>query len=159
MYFSNSTVDDLLRRVLEKLLATKRRNNATRGANAELTGVLLQLTNPRSRLSRTEKKGKVFSCLGELLWYLAGTNRLAFIEYYVPRYAEDSEDKITIHGAYGPRLFNVQRAALKINQIQNVLELLKRKPTSRRAVIQLFDAADLSRDYKEIIAVPRACVK
>ena len=36
------------------------------------------------------------------------------------------------------------------NQIENVLALLKKKPSSRRAVIQLFDAGDIARHHKEI---------
>jgi thymidylate synthase len=150
MYFSDATVDDLLRRVIEKLLSTKRRLTATRGDTIELTGVLLQLTNPRARLSQTEKRGKLFSCLGELLWYLSGGNAVHFITHYVPRYRDDCEDGRTIHGGYGPRLFKWQRNGAAVEQIDNVLTLLKKKPHSRRAVIQLFDAADIAKDHLEI---------
>ncbi len=52
----------------------------------------------------------------------------------------------TIHGGYGPRLFNFKGH----NQVENALSLLRKKPASRRAVIQLFDAADLDRDRVEI---------
>lgn len=101
--------------------------------------MLLEIKNPRARLSRTESRGKVFSCLGELLWYLAGTNDLEFICYYILRYREDSEDDKTIYGGYGPRLFNKRGQ----DQIANVLRILKENPNSRRAVIQLFDSDDL----------------
>jgi len=150
MYFSDGTVDDLLRRVVGKLLSTKRLLTASRGDNIELPGVLLQLTNPRARLSQTEKRGKLFSCLGELLWYLSGTNSVRFITHYVPRYQEDCVDGKTIHGGYGPRLFAWNRNGAVVQQINNVLALLRRKPNSRRAVIQLFDAADIAKDHKEI---------
>ncbi len=150
MYFSDATVDDLLRRVIDKLLSTKRRITATRGDTIELTGVLLQLTNPRARLSLTEKRGKLFSCLGELLWYLSGENSVHFIAEYVPRYRDDCEDGKTIHGGYGPRLFNWKRNDATLDQVNNVLQLLRQKPHSRRAVIQLFDAADIANSHKEI---------
>jgi len=77
--------------------------------------------------------------LGELLWYLSGSNALDFIRYYIPRYEVESSDGLTVYGGYGPRLFNHRSN----NQIKNVLELLRRKPTSRRAAIQIFDAEDL----------------
>lgn len=146
MFISAPTLDDLLRRVYEKLLKSKNYVVASRGKAAELTGVLLQIKNPRARLSRSEKRGTVFSCLGELLWYLAGSKDLAFISYYIPHYKNDSEDNLTIYGGYGPRLFNTRG----INQVLNVIKLLREKPSSRRAVIQLFDAEDISMERKEI---------
>jgi len=139
MYIKASTLDDLLRGVYKKLLASNKRAKPSRGVILEETGVLLELKNPRARLSRTESRGKVFSCLGELLWYLAGTNDLEFIGYYILGYKENSEDGKTIYGGYGPRLFNKRGQ----NQIENVLRLLRANSSSRRAVIQLFDAEDL----------------
>src|SRR5258706_1711153 len=103
MYMTEATLDDLLRRVIEKLLKSKNRINPTRGSATELTGVLLRITNPRARLSRTEKKGTLFSCLGELFWYLAKSRSLRFISYYLPNYRECSDDGRTIYGGYGPR--------------------------------------------------------
>lgn len=146
MYISANTLDDLLRRVLTRLLDSTNRVRASRGGTTEITGALLQLTNPRARLSRTENKRVFFSCLGELLWYLAGSRGLPFIKYYVSRYAEESDDGLTIHGAYGPRFFQMRGH----DQIANVLVLLRRKPQSRRAVIQLFDAADLAIEHKDV---------
>lgn len=146
MFITEETLDDLLRRVFNKLLRSKNHIKPTRGEAREEIGVLLQITNPRARLSRTEKKGKLFSSLGELLWYLAGTKDLKFITYYVPRYKDESEDGHTVYGGYGPRLFGMEGN----NQIDNIIALLKENPDSRRAVIQLFDASDLAERHKEI---------
>ena len=148
MRFVGDTLDDILKKVLEKLLKSSVKVKATRGENRELIGVNIQLNNPRARLSHTEGKGKVFSAIGELLWYLSGTDKLRFIEYYLPHYGNDnSDDGKTVRGAYGPRLFNARG---EINQIDNVLNLLREKPQSRRAVIQLFDASDIQGKFKEI---------
>jgi thymidylate synthase len=119
---------------------------ASRGETLELGSVLLRLSKPRARLSHTEKKGKVFSGLGELLWYLARSNDLKFIAYYLQQYEKDSDDGKTIYGAYGPRMFNLRGN----DQIRNLVTLLTQKPESRRAVIQLFDAEDLAVPRKEI---------
>jgi len=78
----------------------------------------------------------VFSCLGEALWYIAGSDKLEFIEYYVRRYREFSDDKVTLYGAYGPRLFRMRR----INQLANVTRKLRDETDTRQAVVQLFDA-------------------
>ncbi len=70
-YFPAKTLDDVMRSVIEAILEHGDRINSTKGENTELTGVLLAITDPRARLSRTETRGKPFSCLGELCWYLA----------------------------------------------------------------------------------------
>jgi thymidylate synthase len=138
-FIVEETLDDLMRGVVEGVLKDGRETSPHRGKTRELIGVLLELTNPRSRLSVTENRGHVFSCLGELLWYLAGSNAVDFITYYVKRYSKESSDGKTIHGAYGPRLYGLHGA---VNQVQNILSILGASPTTRRAVIQLFDGAD-----------------
>ena len=140
------TLDDLLQKLLSKLLVTTNYTSPSRGGARELVGVLLELKNPRARLSRSETRGKPFSCLGEFLWYLTGDNRLDFISYYIPAYYAETEDGETIYGGYGPRLFR-QRGH---NQVQNVIDLLLVKPESRRAVIQIFDAEDIAQRHKEV---------
>jgi thymidylate synthase len=140
------TLDDALRALYPALLASTEIVLTSRGETRELIGVLIEITKPRARLSRTETRGKPFSCLGELLWYLSGNNRLEFIHYYIQRYDENSEDGTTVFGGYGPRLF----AHRNNNQVANVTKLLQSKPNTRRAVIQLFDAEDISQPRVEI---------
>ncbi len=146
MYIPAPTLDDLLRKVFERLLKSANRINPSRGPATELPGVLLKVANPRARLSRTETRGKAFSCLGELLWYLAKTNDLGFISYYLKDYEKDSDDGQTIFGGYGPRLFDMRGN----NQVDNVIALLEKKRDSRQAVIQLFDASDIAEEHKDI---------
>lgn len=150
MYIKAKTLDDLMRQVFELLLASTNLINPSKGKAWEEVGVLLEIENPRVRLSRTETRGKLFSSLGELLWYLAKTNNLEFIKYYIPTYENSSDDGKTIYGGYGPRLFNMRCN----DQVTNVISLLKKRPDSRRAVIQLFDAADLAENH---IDIPCTC--
>ena len=121
--------------------------SATKGDNIESNGILLELTNPLARLSRSEARGKLFSCLGEFFWYMSGDNDLSMISYYLNRYKELSDDGKSITGGYGPRLFSMRG---KTNQVQNVIKLLSEKSTSRRAVIQIFNAEDLAKYYRDI---------
>lgn len=139
-------LDDLLGKLLPKLLASTNRISPSRGDARELVGVLLELENPRARLSRTETRGKPFSCLGEFLWYMSHDNRLDFIRHYIPAYDDETEDGETIYGGYGPRFFN-QRGH---DQLQNVINQLRKSSESRRAVIQLFNAEDIADRRKEI---------
>src|SRR6266478_8023301 len=104
MRFEVETLDDALLKLYPELLSRQRNVTASRGDNTEILGVLIEIERPRARLSRSETRGKLFSSLGELLWYLTGDNRLDFIARYVPRYRDETEDGVTIFGGYGPRL-------------------------------------------------------
>jgi thymidylate synthase len=148
MELSASTLDDLLLKLYPKILEQGSLNaGATRGANRELLAATLRLSNPRARISRSESRGKPFSALGELLWYLSGDNSLEFIRRYIKAYEDDADPDGTIYGAYGPRLVKLRG---RINQFDNVARVLTAKPTSRRAVVQLFDAADIAKDRIEV---------
>ena len=146
MYVKEKILDDLLRKVFQKLLTKGQIIQPSKGAAKEFYGVLLEISNPRARLSRTETKGTLFSCIGELLWYLSGTNDLDFIEYYLPMYREFSDDGVTVHGGYGPRIFGSNHDG----QFFRVLNILKVKPFSRQAVIQIFDSDDLLESHEDI---------
>lgn len=145
-YFCAETVDDLMRYAIDAILARGVKITATKGPNLELAGVVLKLTNPRARLSRTETRGKLFSALGELCWYLDRSDQLDFIEYYIPKYRDFADNYGRLPGAYGPRLFCWDN----MNQFSNVTGLLKRKEHSRQAVIQLFSKQDIVSDHKDV---------
>jgi len=146
MFISADSLDDLLTKVFKKLLISGIKIQPTKGPARELAGTLLRLKSPRARLSRTDKRGILFSCLGEWLWYLAGTNSLDYIKYYLPHYSNFSDDKKSVYGGYGPRLFG----AGQHDQIFRVINLLRRKQDSRQAVIQIFDRRDLLKPHKDI---------
>ncbi len=149
MYIKKDTLDDLLRKILKLLLDKGKPVKSTKGSNKEYIGILLELENPLARLSRSESKGTLFSCLGELFWYMSKSDDASFIDYYIPDYGKKFSDDggKTIYGAYGKRLF----AMRKHDQVSNIIKLLKDKPSSRRAVIQLFDAEDIgSEQHRDI---------
>src|SRR5271166_521359 len=82
MFIREDTLDDLTRASIQAILKDGEPvEESSRGPNRELRGVLLRLTNPRARLSHTETKGKVFSAIGELAWYLTGSNDAGFITF------------------------------------------------------------------------------
>jgi thymidylate synthase len=144
--FRGNTIDDLLRSILECIWEFGEPVEARKGSFLEIRGLLLELTNPRARLSRSESRGKSFSCLGELCWYLSGSDGTGFVSYYIPLY-EISDEGGKVYGAYGPRLFAAWKGT---SQFENLIELLKLHPTSRRGVLQLFDSVDLVGDHLEV---------
>lgn len=140
MYVEESTIDDILNSVYKYLLEKGERVVSSKGPHIEIQGAFIKLLNPIARLSITQTRGIAISPIGELLWYLSGSNDLEFIKYYLSKYGDLSDDEKTLYGAYGPRLFSMHGG---INQIFEVIKLLKRKKTTRKAVVQLYDAHDL----------------
>jgi thymidylate synthase len=146
MQIDGESLDEILFRLYEAIAAYGLPHKGSRGDTRELLGVSLRIRKPRARISRSENRGKPFSAIGELLWYLSGSDALEFIEPYVPAYAKDAVDG-KLEGAYGPRLVAMRG---NIDQFDTVTRLLTEKPGSRRAVIQIFNAEDISAAHKEI---------
>lgn len=148
MFLSTETLDDLLRAVFKHVRdhGTAEIGSRDRGRFIEVIGAVLELTDPRARLSRSETKGRPFSALGELCWYLSGSDQLDAIEPYIPDYVKEAESDGRLHGAYGPRLLNMRGE----NQIRNIVALLAERPPTKRAVIQLYSAEDIAGEFKEI---------
>ncbi|KPM48331.1 thymidylate synthase [Jiulongibacter sediminis] len=142
------TLDDLLQETYNALLNHKVNYEAHKGVvSYEILGASLCLKNPRSRLSSSYNKKMIFSGLGELFWYFTGDNKLDFISHYIKRYEKYSDTNELgekyIHGGYGPRIFGNEHLSLIISK-------LKKKPTTRKAVIQLFENDDLLEEYEDI---------
>lgn len=147
MEIEKNTIDDVMRAVFENILSDGVPVETTRGPTKEILGTHIILNNPICRISRTESRGKIFTCLGELMWYLSGSDDVESIRYYISKYRDSAESDGTINGAYGPRLFGTKNG---INQIENVIRLLKKRNTSRRAAIQLFDANDIAHSFVDV---------
>lgn len=159
MYLEEDSIDDLLNSVYSRLFDDGEIVRASKGTTVERVGAILRLKNPRARLSTSEMRMKLFSALGEFLWYLAGSDDPAFIGYYIRWYREmklDGDGRVP--GAYGPRMFGTTPH----DQFSKVVDLLRQRPTSRRAVIQLYRAEDLALSVNtssasELLEVPCTC--
>lgn len=76
--------------------------------------------------------------IGELLWYLSGSNRLSDIAKYSKVWNRMSDDGETLNSAYGYRIFE----KFGFNQLEYVENLLKKEPLTRQAVIHIKDPID-----------------
>jgi thymidylate synthase len=144
------TIDDALLRSYEFILASGTDiASSSRGANREVLGVQIEISNPLARISRSEARSTstIYSAFGEFLWYLAQTDDFEFIKYYAPRYSDYVKvENGRVPAAYGPRLF----AWDGIDQVSQVIQVLQRRPWSKQAVIQLFDRKDLAAGLPDI---------
>lgn len=143
---SENSLDDLMRAVFKQLL-TGRGNfqvESSKGKSTEAFGALLELKNPRARLSRSFSKAKAFSPLGELFWYLSGSDSVDFIKHYIPSYPKMIKDEVKANGAYGPRIFgeNAQAKLDGVSEWDRVIRTLREREGSRNALIQIYDNSD-----------------
>ncbi|NNB94890.1 thymidylate synthase [Corallococcus exiguus] len=112
-------------------------------ASRENLGFCFELTNPLARIpySAARKTNIVFN-FAEALWYLSGQADLDRIGHYAPSIRKYSMDGSTLTGtAYGTKIFHFGGAA--INQWKQVAQLLREDPSTKRAVLQIFDAHEL----------------
>jgi len=145
LQFAGNSLDDLLGELFAELVEPTNVIRPTKGEATELRAVTLQLTNPLARLSRTQTRGKLFSGLGELCWYLSGSANVDAIAYYLSRYSEFAVGT-DVPSAYGPRL----RSFDGFDQLLNVVKSIEGNPWTRRAVIQIFDHSDLASALTEV---------
>ena len=144
MIIEEDSLDDLLNSTFSKIMRDGEEIASSKGKNSEIRNAQLVLNNPRARLSISESRSRLISCVGEFFWYLSGSDSIEFIEYYISNYKtfiDYKEDEETpALGAYGPRVFGEQ------NQFKAIERLLREKPDSRRAVISIYDKNDVFRE-------------
>ena len=70
---------------------------------------------------------------GEMLWYFTGRNETAFISQFSKFWEKISDDGKTANSAYG----FLMKYAFGFDQIEKVIEILKKDPESRRAKINI----------------------
>jgi Thymidylate synthase len=128
---------------------------ASEEVTIELLNCALTLADPRDRiLAHPLRSLNVFSAVGRFVWMMSGSNRLADIEFYEPRARTFSDDGLTVPGSSeGARLINPRPG---LNQIENIIEVLKREVNTRRAAVVTYfpeDAGRVSRDIPCTLAL------
>ncbi|WP_349958065.1 thymidylate synthase [Rhizobium sp. ZPR3] len=114
----------------------------------ELIERVTVLERPLERyLFLPKRHNDVFAQFAETMWVLAGRNDFAWLEGYLPRAAEYSDDGHTWRGGYGPRL---RHWSGNVDQIDEVRKLLLADTVSRRAVMVLFDPGQDFVDSQDI---------
>ncbi len=130
-------VNEALPKMLQHLEEKGERNSSRAGeVIVAPTPVTTVYRKPMERvLFSPTRDANPFFHLIEALWMLAGRRDVATLAHYVRRMSEFSDDGITFHGAYGYRW----KLHWPLDQLAVVIELLKKQPQSRRAVIQIWD--------------------
>lgn len=96
-------------------------------------------TNPRNHVleSATRDANPFFHAI-EAAWMLAGSNRLQLLQFLNSRFAEYSDDSVSVWGAYGWRW----RSFFGYDQLDWIVTELRSNPTSRRCVLAMWNPMD-----------------
>lgn len=95
--------------------------------------VVLEIISPWERvLFNPIRDANPFFHAMEFVWMMAGSNDAEWISMFNKRMMEYADDGV-LRGAYGWRWSNPQ------DQIKSVIELLKRDPNTRQAVLSMWD--------------------
>jgi len=146
MQFVDTNLDDAWRSTLSFIVNEGHQIDSRDSNTREILGYQLLLTNINSNFlqNKTRKLSAQYGA-AEVLWYLFGSPKIKMIKAYAPQYARFAENGIAF-GAYGHRWkYGVYPSHLPQHQSQitALIELLKKKPSSRQAVVTMYNSCDL----------------
>jgi len=110
--------------------------------------------SPQERVLFTaQRDANPFFHLFEALWMVNGQNDVATLRQFNRTFGQFSDDGITFHGAYGyrwrhwgarplpPDVIHPLGQSVGMDQLAKIITMLQRDPSSRRAVIGMWDPA------------------
>lgn len=105
----------------------------------EIINAITVIKNPTLNILKSDIRNLPMRyAVGELLWYLSGSNKLSAIKRYSKAWESLSDDGETVNSAYGYRIGK----QFGFNQWEYVKELLKKDPNTRQAIIHIKDASN-----------------
>lgn len=139
MEIIGKSADEIFLNAVEAIIRTGAEASPRGVATLEITGVQLQVQDPRSRLigPRTGRVVNPAFAVAEAMWVLSGSDS-SWIHQYNQRLSSFVGEGAPA-GAYGPRIRHWSPKTG--DQLLNVFACLQADPHSRRAVIQIYDPA------------------
>jgi thymidylate synthase len=134
---SFSSMDEVQRWVLQHIIDTGECASPRGIDTIETMAVAFSLNDPRARLiASPERRWSTALALGEFAWHVGGSDKVAEIAHYAPRWRDYAADGEHVRGScYGTRIFG--RDADGQNQWNRLLRLLREDSQSRRAVLNV----------------------
>lgn len=141
--FNGKSVNDVWTQAFEALSEQAKKGYEAGSRDGAVVGEICDavfcVEDPtRSIVSSPIRKMPMRYAVGELAWYLSGSNKVKDISRFAKKWADISDDGETNNSAYGWRIFS----KFGFDQWEYVKNLLKRDPLSRQAVIHIKDASN-----------------
>lgn len=136
---------NLLTQQAEKGFESDSRDGAVVG---ECLNAVTVINDPtRNIITSQNRKMPMRYAVGELLWYLSGSNRLKDITVFSKVWERMSDDGETVNSAYGHRIME----KFGFDQFEYVFNALANNPNSRQAVVHIKDPVDyISHPTKDV---------
>ena len=94
----------------------------------------------------TTKKLHIKSIVHELLWFVKGDTNIKYLnENGVHIWDDWADDKGNLGPVYGKQWRSWENNGVEIDQLKNVVELIKKDPSSRRIIVSSWNPADVSK--------------
>lgn len=107
----------------------------------EVINAITVIENPRDGIVLSDIRNMSMKyAVGELMWYLSGSNQLKDITPYAKFWNKLTDDGVTCNSAYGHRI----KYQFGFDQWEHVKDLLDKDNSSRQAVIHIKDASELT---------------
>lgn len=122
----SENMDDIYKHICQSIISDGIKVRDT----LELNNYSFELTNLDNNVINIRNISKSYLC-AELTWYMLARNDVAFINDFAGLWGRISDDGVTSYSAYGDIVFKRHG----FDQIDKIIELLAKDPTSRRAVV------------------------
>lgn len=162
-YNLQDTFVRILRHLKDAPIVNVGYKNTGGGETKELHPCIIEISDPCMRTLLYPRRGNnPFTVLAESYWVMAGRNDVSFLEPFLPRAVDFSDDGKVWRAGYGPRLRNwtsiqedksmivkdkdgnVKEYGLKrtkVDQLQFIIKQLVKNPASRQAIMSIWDPA------------------
>ena len=124
--------------------------------------VMLEIFYPQQRiLTIPARLNSLPATAAETIWVLAGHDDMEFLQFYLKRALDFSDDGETWRAAYGPRLrrwpgTKIQGLRVVTDQLSSIITELRQHPSSRRAIMGLLNPSD---DHQNFTAKDFPCTQ
>lgn len=143
MVFQGKTVNDVWVEGFQALRTQAKEGYTADSRDGSVVGEILDavfcVEDPtRNIVTSPIRKMPMRYALGELAWYLSGSNRVKDIAQYAKKWEEISDDGVTNNSAYGARISWL----LGFDQWAYVKQMLIEHPDTRQAIIHIKTASN-----------------
>lgn len=130
--------------LLNRLLNDGEEVGSRNGRTMELPFTGITLTEPLNReLLLQVRKHHLAAQIAETMWVLTGRDDVEWLSRYLPRAVDYSDDGKVWRGGYGPRIRkwgpDEDSRYEQVDQLQYVVDTLRAAPSSRQAVISIWN--------------------
>lgn len=141
--FEGRTVNDVWEKAFDALQTQAAEGFTDSSRDGSVVGEYLDavfhVEDPtRNIITNKYRKMPMRYAVGELAWYLSGSNRVDDIAQFAKKWAEISDDGLTNNSAYGHRIYT----RFGFDQWEYVKNLIRKDHNTRQAVIHIKDASN-----------------